>query len=144
MKNFEKLKAWAKRLKAELLALYLAYKHPRTPFYARVLAIVVVASSFSPIDLIPDPIPVLGYLDDLILVPLGIALAVRMIPPGVLDECRTEVREGSVTTGPKGTAAAVAAVSIRLPLAALVGYLSPGGRWLRWPVSAAGGGGPAC
>ena len=126
MESFEKLKAWAKQLKSELLALYLAYKHPRTPLYARILAIVVVAYAFSPIDLIPDPIPVLGYLDDLILVPLGIALAVRMIPPGVLDECRTEVREGDVRTGPKGTAAAVAVVAIWLLLAALMVYLALG------------------
>ena len=126
MKNFEKLKAWAKRLKAELLALYLAYKHPRTPFYARAFAIVVVAYAFSPIDLIPDPIPILGYLDDLIIVPLGVALAVRMIPPGVLDECRTEVREGGVKTGPKGTVAAVAIVAVWMLLAALGVYLVGG------------------
>ena len=126
MDSFQRLKAWAKRLKAELLALYLAYRHPRTPLYARVFAIMVVAYAFSPIDLIPDPIPVLGYLDDLILVPLGIALAVRMIPPGVLDECRTEVREGGVETGPKGTAAAVAVVAIWLLVAALAVYLASG------------------
>ena len=124
MGSLERLRAWAKRLKAELLALYLAYRHPRTSLYARVFAIVVVAYAFSPIDLIPDPIPVLGYLDDLILVPLGIAIAVRMIPPGVLDECRTEVREGGVETGPKGTAAAVAVVTIWLLVAALVVYLA--------------------
>jgi uncharacterized membrane protein YkvA (DUF1232 family) len=126
LSSFERLRAWAKRLKSELLALYLAYRHPRTPFYARVLAIVVVAYAFSPIDLIPDPIPVLGYLDDLILIPLGIALAVRMIPPGVLDECRTEVREGGVETGPRGTAAAVAVVAIWLLVAALLVYVASG------------------
>jgi uncharacterized membrane protein YkvA (DUF1232 family) len=124
--SLERLKAWAGRLKNELLALYLAYKHPRTPLHARVFAIVVVAYAFSPIDLIPDPIPVLGYLDDLILVPLGIALAVRMIPPGVLDECRKEVRDGGVETGPKGTVAAVAVVLIWLLVAALVVYLASG------------------
>lgn len=65
----------------ETYALYLAYRDPRVPWYARVFAALVVGYAFSPIDLIPDPIPILGYLDDLILVPLGIALAVRMYPP---------------------------------------------------------------
>ena len=81
MDRFEGLKRWAKRLKTELHALYLAYGDTRVPFHARVFAAVVVAYAFSPIDLIPDAIPVLGYLDDLILVPLGIALAIHMIPP---------------------------------------------------------------
>jgi uncharacterized membrane protein YkvA (DUF1232 family) len=76
----ERLKRWAGRLKAEVYTLYLAYKDPRVPWYARVSAACVVGYVFSPIDLIPDPIPVLGYLNDLVLVPLGIALAVRMAP----------------------------------------------------------------
>jgi len=126
MGSLEKLKRWARRLKTELMALYLAYKDPRTPLHARVLAVIVVAYAFSPIDLIPDPIPVLGYLDDLILVPLGIALAVRLIPPGVLEECRAEAREAGKLTGPKGTAAAVAVVLIWLLLAALAVYLLGG------------------
>jgi uncharacterized membrane protein YkvA (DUF1232 family) len=92
MGRLESLKAWAGRLKTELRALYLAYGDPRVPTHARVLAIVVVAYAFSPIDLIPDPIPVLGYLDDLILIPLGIALTIRMIPPDVLAECRAKAR----------------------------------------------------
>ncbi|MEJ7840555.1 MAG: DUF1232 domain-containing protein [Rubrobacter sp.] len=124
MGHFEKLKRWAKRLKAELYALYLAYRDPRVPFHARVFAAVVVAYAFSPIDLIPDPIPVLGYLDDLILVPLGIALAVRMIPPAVLAECRAKAREAAARAGPKGTAAAVVVVGIWLLLAALAVYLT--------------------
>src|SRR5918998_6471079 len=78
----------ARQLKRELYALYLAYKDPRVPWYARLFAACVVGYAFSPIDLIPDPIPVLGYLDDLLLVPLGIALAVRLIPPQVLADCR--------------------------------------------------------
>src|ERR687885_2044119 len=88
--------AWkrrARQLKTEMYALYLAYKDPRVPWYARVFAACVVGYAFSPIDLIPDPIPILGYLDDLILVPLGIALAVRMIPPDVLAECQAKSRE---------------------------------------------------
>ncbi len=124
MGHFEKLKRWAKRLKAELHALYLAYRDPRVPLYARVFAAVVVAYAFSPIDLIPDPIPILGYLDDLILVPLGIALAIRMIPPGVLAECRSKAREAAAKAGPGGTAAAVAVVGIWLLLAALGVYLT--------------------
>ncbi len=67
--TIERLKRWAGRLKAELYALYLAYKDPRVPWYARVLAACVVSYAFSPVDLIPDPIPVLGYLDDLVGVP---------------------------------------------------------------------------
>jgi uncharacterized membrane protein YkvA (DUF1232 family) len=73
-------------------ALYLAYKDPRVPWYARAFAAVVVGYAFSPIDVIPDPVPVLGYLDDLVLIPLGVALAIRMIPPRVLAECREEAR----------------------------------------------------
>jgi uncharacterized membrane protein YkvA (DUF1232 family) len=82
----------AKRLKMETYALYLAYRDPRVPWYAKVLAAVVVAYAFSPVDLIPDFIPVLGYLDDLLIVPLGIALAVRMIPQDVLDRSRERAR----------------------------------------------------
>ncbi|MDP9437325.1 MAG: YkvA family protein [Actinomycetota bacterium] len=131
MGRLERLEAWARRLKTELLALYLAYKDPRTPAHARVLAIVVVAYAFSPIDLIPDPIPVLGYLDDLILIPLGIALAVRMTPPDVLTECREEARSIGDRAGPKGTAAAVVVVVAWLLLAALGIYLVSGALGLR-------------
>jgi uncharacterized membrane protein YkvA (DUF1232 family) len=124
MGRLENLKTWAGRLKTELRALYLAYGDPRVPTHARVLAIVVVAYAFSPIDLIPDPIPVLGYLDDLILIPLGIALTIRMIPPDVLAECRAEARNTEeIKAGPKGTAAAVAVVAAWLLLAALAVYL---------------------
>jgi len=127
----DRLKAWAGRLKTELRALYLAYGDPRTPLHARVLAIVVVAYAFSPIDLIPDPIPVLGYLDDLILIPLGIALTVRMIPSDVLAECREEARNSGTKAGPKGTAAAVVVVAVWLLLAALAVYLASGALGLR-------------
>jgi uncharacterized membrane protein YkvA (DUF1232 family) len=122
--RFERVKRWAKKLKTELHALYLAYGDPRVPLCARVFAAVVVAYAFSPIDLIPDPIPVLGYLDDLILVPLGIALAVRMIPPAVLTECRAKAREAALEANPKSTAAAVAVVGVWLLLAALAVYLT--------------------
>jgi uncharacterized membrane protein YkvA (DUF1232 family) len=122
MGRLESLKAWAGRLKTELRALYLAYGDPRVPTHARVLAIVVVAYAFSPIDLIPDPIPVLGYLDDLILIPLGIALTIRMIPTDVLADCRAKARNIEAQAGPKGTAAAVAVVAVWLLLAALAVY----------------------
>lgn len=78
----------ARNLKIQTYALYLAYRDPRTPWYAKVWAALVVAYAFSPIDLIPDFIPVLGYLDDLVLLPLGMALALKMIPPEVMDEAR--------------------------------------------------------
>jgi len=81
-------KAKARNLKLEVDALYLASKDRRVPWYARVIAVAVVAYAFSPIDLIPDPIPVLGYLDDLILIPLGIALVIKLIPVEVLQDCR--------------------------------------------------------
>ena len=87
----EKLKSRARALKNEALAVYLAAKDPRTPWYAKALIFFVVAHTFSPIDLIPDFIPILGYLDDLIITPGGLWLAVRMIPPEVLDEARKTV-----------------------------------------------------
>jgi uncharacterized membrane protein YkvA (DUF1232 family) len=82
----------ARQLKQEILALYLAARHPQTPWQVKALAIIVVAYAFSPLDLIPDPIPLLGYLDDLLLLPLGIWLVLRLIPPQVMDECRTQAR----------------------------------------------------
>lgn len=91
--NLAEWKRWAGRLKSETHALYLAYRDPRVPWYAKLFAALVVGYAFSPIDLIPDPIPVLGYLDDLILIPLGVALAVRMIPEDVLSESRQKARE---------------------------------------------------
>jgi uncharacterized membrane protein YkvA (DUF1232 family) len=86
----EGLKHKAKLLKTEVYALYLAYKDPRIPWYARILAVCVVGYALSPIDLIPDFIPILGYLDDLILVPLGISLVLKMIPENLMDEYRQQ------------------------------------------------------
>lgn len=83
-----RLKARARALKRDTAALVLAYQDARTPWYARVVVALVVAYLFSPIDLIPDFIPVLGYLDDLLLVPLGITLALRLIPPEVMADAR--------------------------------------------------------
>lgn len=88
-----KLKNNARELKRNLFVLYLAYKDPRVSWPAKLFAVCVVAYAFSPIDLIPDFIPVLGFLDDLILVPLGIALALKMIPPAVIEDCRKRADE---------------------------------------------------
>ena len=87
----EKLKSSARALKNEALAVYIAAKDARTPWYAKALIFFVVAHTFSPIDLIPDFIPILGYLDDLIITPGGLWLAVRLIPPEVLEEARGKV-----------------------------------------------------
>ncbi|MGE5123295.1 MAG: YkvA family protein [Acidobacteriaceae bacterium] len=112
-------KSRARQLKTELYALFLAYKDPRTPWYARILAAVVVGYAFSPIDLIPDPIPVLGYLDDLVLIPLGIYLALRLIPPEVMSECRQQAQETMDQGKPVNKVAAVVIVLIWVCLAAL-------------------------
>ncbi|SEJ78095.1 Uncharacterized membrane protein YkvA, DUF1232 family [Deinococcus reticulitermitis] len=85
-----RFKELARRLKAELLALSLAARDPRTPWYARAWALLVLAYALSPIDLIPDFVPVLGYLDDLLLVPAGLWLALRLLPPAVLADARRE------------------------------------------------------
>ena len=84
------MRAWAAELKAQLLTLWFARLHPDTPWYAKALAVLVAAYAFSPIDLIPDFIPVLGYLDDAVIVPLGIWLALRLIPQHVLAESRVK------------------------------------------------------
>jgi uncharacterized membrane protein YkvA (DUF1232 family) len=87
------------------------------PLPARIFAALVVGYAFSPIDLIPDPIPILGYLDDLVLVPLGVALALRMIPPEVLAECRARSREVMAQGKPVNRAAAVVIIAIWIGLA---------------------------
>lgn len=92
MITLQKLKQQAKGLKTELSALYLACRDPRVPWYVRIFAACVVGYAFSPIDLIPDAIPILGYLDDLILVPLGIILVLKMIPPRIMAECRVRAQ----------------------------------------------------
>ena len=88
-----RIRGWAKRLKQKTFILYWAYRDPATPWFAKAFAAVVVAYAFSPMDLIPDFIPVLGYLDDLLLVPLGVALALKMIPAEVLDNARQKTRQ---------------------------------------------------
>ena len=126
---FRRIQDRVRHLKTELVAIGLSLKDPRTPWYARAVAAIVVAYALSPIDLIPDFIPVLGYLDDLILVPLGIVLAIRLIPREVLEECRVRAR-GTKPRGPS-ILAAVVVVAIWLVLALVV---------VRWIVRAAGDG----
>jgi uncharacterized membrane protein YkvA (DUF1232 family) len=100
-------------------ALYLAYKDPRVPWYAKALAACVVAYAFSPIDLIPDPIPVLGYLDDLVLIPLGMVLVMGMIPSSVMTECQEEARKSMEEGKPTNWVAAGVVVAIWLVLGAM-------------------------
>lgn len=98
---FEKMKNWARNLKRKLFILYFACKDKRVPLYAKVFTTCVVAYAFSPIDLIPDFIPILGYLDDIILVPLGIMLALKMIPKNVLSDCEIKAEEMMKKDKPK-------------------------------------------
>jgi uncharacterized membrane protein YkvA (DUF1232 family) len=113
------LKQRARRLRADAFVLYLAVRHPETPWYAKLFVAGVVAYVFSPIDLIPDFVPVLGYLDDLILMPLGIFLAVKMIPAPVFAECRAKAKQISANDKPVSRVAGVVIVTIWLALAAL-------------------------
>src|ERR671917_970605 len=81
---------WAHRVKRDVVALHLAARDPRVPWHAKAVAVCVAAYALSPIDLIPDFVPVLGYLDDLIIVPLGVILAIRLVPPPLMDEFRAQ------------------------------------------------------
>ena len=117
MKFLTRWRQWARQLKTETFALYLAYKDPRVPWYARLLAVVVVGYAFSPIDLIPDFIPVLGYLDDLVLIPLGVILVIKLIPSDVLSECRQQARATMAQNKPIHRTAAVVIVTIWIVLA---------------------------
>jgi uncharacterized membrane protein YkvA (DUF1232 family) len=117
----QSLKARARALRDEAFAVYLAAKDPRTPWYAKALVFFVVAHTFSPIDLIPDFIPVLGYLDDLIITPGGLWLAVRLIPPDVLAEARATVASQGVDRR-VGIVGAVLIISAWIIMAAVVLY----------------------
>jgi uncharacterized membrane protein YkvA (DUF1232 family) len=115
----EALKQRARYLKAETFALYLAARDPRTPWYAKLAVAGIVAYAFSPIDLIPDFVPVLGYLDDLVLIPAGIALAIKLVPNQVLMECRAQAQEIIQNGKPVSRVAAAVIVVIWLALTAL-------------------------
>ncbi|QHW32347.1 DUF1232 domain-containing protein [Paenibacillus rhizovicinus] len=97
----EKIKTWAKQLKRKVFVLYFAYKDDRTPWFVKAFAICVVAYAFSPIDLIPDFIPIVGYLDDVILIPLGVALALKMIPDTVIRDCTVKAENRLQNGKPK-------------------------------------------
>ena len=115
-----RLRQRASYLKRETYALALAYRDPRTPWHAKLWAACVVAYAVSPIDLIPDFIPVLGFLDDLILLPMGIALAIRLIPADVMDECRTNAAAGMQNGTSSSWIAAAIVVGIWLLIALIV------------------------
>ena len=116
---FESWKQKARLLKQEIYALYLAYRDPRVPLHAKIFAACVVGYAFSPIDLIPDPIPILGYLDDLVLIPLGISLAIKMIPAEVMAESRVKASQVLEQGKPVNWVAAGVIAAIWLCLAAL-------------------------
>ncbi|WP_230199393.1 YkvA family protein [Bacillus ndiopicus] len=115
-----KLKVFAKKLKQNLFVLYLSYKDTRTPWYAKLVAILVVAYAFSPIDLIPDFIPILGYLDDLIIVPLGIALALKLIPPHIIEDNKEAAEKLKQSGKPKNWFVAILFIVIWIIFAAWI------------------------
>jgi uncharacterized membrane protein YkvA (DUF1232 family) len=124
MKRYiEHLRRRAKDLKRETYALYLAYHDPRVPWYAKVVCACTVGYALSPIDLIPDFIPVIGYLDDLIIVPAGLYLAIKLIPEEVMCECRCKAEERMNRKGPRNYLAAAIIVAIWLGLVLLFGML---------------------
>ena len=121
-----RLAAWARSIKRDVHAVYLASRDPRTPWYAKAVAIGVVAYALSPIDLIPDFIPVLGQLDELIILPLGIWLVVRLIPPYVMNEHRAAAIVANQL--PRSMAGAVTIIAIWIVLTVGAGWLAY--RWL--------------
>jgi uncharacterized membrane protein YkvA (DUF1232 family) len=117
-----RLRAWAQAITRDVHALYLAARDPRVPWYAKLLAGCVAAYALSPIDLIPDFIPVLGYLDDLLIVPLGILLVVALIPPAIIAEHRaaaTAAREK-----PSSASGAIAIIAVWTALCVLFAWLA--------------------
>jgi uncharacterized membrane protein YkvA (DUF1232 family) len=126
----EHAKNWARTIRRDVVAVWLAARDPRVPWYAKALALAVAAYALSPIDLIPDFIPVLGYLDDLIIVPLGILLVVRLIPADLMAEFRAEAARRE--SGPRSLVAAAVIVAIWILAAALL-------LWWLWPSPARGG-----
>lgn len=129
MKLLATARTWARRIKRDGLTLWFARRHPGTPWQAKALAVVVVAYALSPIDLVPDFIPVLGYLDDVLLLPGLIWLTVRLLPADVLAQCREQADAwlAASRSRPRSLGGAVAIVVLWLALAALV---------LMWAVQA--------
>lgn len=116
----ETLRAWARALRRETLALWFAARDVRTPWLARALLLAVVAYAASPIDLIPDFIPILGYLDDLLLLPLGVWLALRLVPPEVMAAARARAAHEQALPGALGRHAAIVVVTLWIAAAALL------------------------
>ena len=122
--NLEAWKRRARQLSAQTYALYLAYRDPRTPWYAKVFAALVVGYVFSPIDPIPDWIPVVGLLDEMVVVPIGVLLAAKMIPARVMEESREKAREVAEGEKPVSRVAAVVVVALWLLCVALAVFLA--------------------
>jgi uncharacterized membrane protein YkvA (DUF1232 family) len=122
----ESAKRWARAIKRDVHAVWLAARHPATPWHAKALAIAVAAYALSPIDLIPDFVPVLGYLDDLVIVPLGILAVTKLVPAAVPAECRAAA--DAAGGRPRSLAGAAAIVALWMAGAALLlWWLRPGG-----------------
>mgnify|MGYP003431465236 CR=1 FL=1 len=125
-----RLKAWAGSLKRDVLALWFACRDPRTPALAKILAIVIVAYALSPIDLIPDFIPVLGYLDEIILLPLGIWLVIKLVPRDAMVDARAKAQAWVEARRPKPRNWIAAGVIIAIWVALLWAAWT----WLIWPL----------
>jgi uncharacterized membrane protein YkvA (DUF1232 family) len=115
------MKIWARRLRRDSHAIYLASRDPRVPWYVKILAVAVAGYALSPIDLIPDFIPVVGYLDDLIIVPLGIGLVVSLIPKEIMVECRAKADEAGQR--PVSRAGMIAIIMVWIAAAAILGWM---------------------
>jgi uncharacterized membrane protein YkvA (DUF1232 family) len=126
MTALSSLRNWAKTLKRDVMALWLAGRDPRVPWYAKALAAAVAAYALSPIDLIPDFVPILGYVDDLVLVPLGIAVVVRLIPAETLQDLRRQASE--LLDRPASRVATALILSVWIALALVLAILG-------WPLA---------
>jgi uncharacterized membrane protein YkvA (DUF1232 family) len=122
--NLETWKRRARQLSAQTYTIYLAYRHPRTPWYAKVFAALIVGYVFSPIDPIPDFIPGVGLLDEMVVVPIGVLFATRMIPRDVFEECREKAREVAEGEKPVSRVAAGVVVAVWLLCVALAVFLA--------------------
>ena len=125
----DRLKQWARVIKRDVDALYLASRDPRVPWHAKAMAAVIAGYALSPIDLIPDFIPVVGYLDDLVLVPLGILLVIRLIPPELMAEHRAAATAAAAAKPPLSWRAAAIIIGLWIAASAL-------GAWLAWRIFA--------
>ena len=122
--NLQTWKRWARRLSAQTYALYLAYRDPRTPWYAKVFAALVVGYVFSPIDPIPDWIPGVGLLDEMVVVPIGVLISAKMIPGQVMEECQEKAREVAEGEKPVSRGAAVLVIIVWLLCVVLAAFLT--------------------